>query len=105
MVGYSPDLCRLQRSLVEDTRLDMGRTDDVDHAIVWFDAGSGQGCPLSPLDYVPMGEVRARMASKAYPGLHTPAGLRHDVARRLPGGRGRHRRGPARHGGCRGLGL
>ena len=75
MVGYGPDLCRLHRSLVDDMRLDMGGTDDVDHAEGWFDAGSGQGCPLSPLDYAPMGEVRARMVSKAYPGVHTPAGL------------------------------
>ena len=50
MVGYGLDLCRLHRSLVEDMRLDMGGTDDVDHAIGWFHAGSGQGCPLSPLD-------------------------------------------------------
>ena len=51
VVGYSPDLCRLHRSLVEDMRLDMGGTDDVGHAVGWFDAGSGQGCPLSPLDW------------------------------------------------------
>ena len=80
VVGYGPDLCRLHRSLVEDMRLDMGGTDDVDHADRWFDAGSGQGCPLSPLDYAPMGEVWARMVSKAYPGVHTPAGLLHSLA-------------------------
>ena len=80
MVGYDPNLCRLHRSSVEDMRLDMGGTNDVDHAIGWFDAGSGQGCPLSPLDCAPMGEVRARMVSKAYPGVHTPAGLLHSVA-------------------------
>ena len=27
-----------------------------------------------------MGEVRARMVSKAYPGVHTPAGLLHSLA-------------------------
>ena len=80
MVGYGPDLCRLPRSPVEDMRLDMGGTDHVDHAVGWFDAGSGQGYPLSPLDYAPMGEVRARMVSKAYPGMRTPAGLLHSLA-------------------------
>ena len=79
LVGYGPDLCRLHRSLVEDMRLDVGSTDDIDHAEGWFDAGSGQGCPLSPLDYAPMGEVRAKMVSKAYPGVHTPAGLLHSL--------------------------
>ena len=61
-------------------RLDMGGMDDVGHAVGWFDAGSGQGCPLSPLDYAPMGEVWARMVSKAYPRVHTPAGLLHSLA-------------------------
>ena len=75
-----PELCLLHRSLVEDMRLDVGRTDDVDHAEGWFDAGSGQGCPLSPLDYAPMGEVRAKMVSKAYPGVLTPAGRLHSLA-------------------------
>ena len=55
VVGYGPELCRLHRSLVQDMRLDMGGTDDVDHAEGWVDAGSGQGCPHSPLDYAPMG--------------------------------------------------
>ena len=67
VVGYGPGLCLLHRSMVEDMRLYMGGTDDVDHAEGWFDAGSGQGCPLSPLDYAPMVEVRAKMVSKAYP--------------------------------------
>ena len=80
VVGYDTALCHLHRSLVEDMRLDMGGTDDVDHAARWFDAGSGQGCPLSPLDYAPMGEVRARMVSKAYHRVRTPAGLLHSVA-------------------------
>ena len=80
MVGYGPELCHLHRSLVEDMRLDMGGTDDVDHAEGWFDAGSGQGCPLSPLDYAPMGEVRAKMVSRNYPGVLTPAGLLHSLA-------------------------
>ena len=80
LVGYGPDLCRLHRSLVEDMRLDVGSTDDIDRAEGWFDAGSGQGCPLSPLDYAPMGKVRAKMVSKAYPGVHTPAGLLHSLA-------------------------
>ena len=57
-----------------------GGTENVDHVAGWFDAGSGQGCPLSPLDYVPMGEVRARMVSKAYPGVRNPASLLHSVA-------------------------
>ena len=48
VVGYGRDLCRLHRSEAEDMRLDMGGTDAVDHAIGWFDAGSWQGCPLSP---------------------------------------------------------
>ena len=80
MVGSGPDLCRLHRSLVEDMRLRIRGTKDVDHAIVLSDAGSGEGCPLSPLDYPPMGEVRARMVSKAYPGVHTPAGLLHSLS-------------------------
>ena len=80
VVGYGPELCRLHRSLMEDMRLDMGGTDDVDHAEGWFDAGSGQGCPLSPLDYAPIGEVRAKMVSRAYPGVLTPAGLLHSLA-------------------------
>ena len=80
VVGYGPELCLLHRSLVEDMRLDMGGTDDVDHAEGWFDAGSGQGCPLSPLDYAPMGEVRAKMVFKAYPGVLTPPGLLHSLA-------------------------
>ena len=80
VVGYGPELCHLHRSLVEDMRLDMGGTDDVDHAEGWFDAGSGQGCPLSPLDYAPMGEVRAKMVSRNYPGVLTPAGLLHSLA-------------------------
>ena len=80
MVGYGPDLYLLHRSLVEDMCLDMGGKDNVDYAIGWFDAGSGQGCPLSPSDYAPMGEVRARMVSKAYPRVHTPAGLLHILA-------------------------
>ena len=80
VVGYSPDLCHLHQSLVKDMRLDIGGTDDVDHAIGWFDVGSGQGCPLSPLDYAAMGEVRARMVSKAYPGVHSLAGLLHSLA-------------------------
>ena len=79
VVAYEPNLCRLHGSLVEDMRLDMGGTDDVDHAIGWFDAGLRQGCPPSVLDYAPMGEVRVRMVSKAYPGVHTPAGLLHSV--------------------------
>ena len=68
VVGYGPELCRVHRSLVEDMRLDMGGTDDVDHAEGWFDAGSRQGCPLSPLEYAPMGEVRAKMVSELTPG-------------------------------------
>ena len=80
VVGYGPDSCLLHRSLVEDMRLDMGGTGDVDHAEGWFDAGSGQGCPLSPLDYAPMGEVWAKMVSKAYPGVLKPAGLLHSLA-------------------------
>ena len=80
VVGYGPYLCRLHRSLVEDMRLDMGGTDNVHHAVGCLDAGSGQGCPLSPLDYAPMGEVRARMVPKAYPGVYTPAGLLHSLA-------------------------
>ena len=80
MAGYDAALCRVHRSLVEDMRLDMGVTNDVDHAAGWFDAGSGQGCPLSPLNYAPMGEVKARMVSKAYPGVPTPAGLLHSLA-------------------------
>ena len=80
VVGDGPDLCRSHRSLVEDVRLHMGRTDDVDHAVGWFDAGSGQGCPLSPLDYAPLGEVWKRMVSTTYPGVHTPAGLLHSLA-------------------------
>ena len=55
VVGYDMSLCRLHRSVVEDMRLNMGGTNDIDHAAGWFDAGSGQGCPLSPLDYAPMG--------------------------------------------------
>ena len=51
-----------------------------DHTEGWFDAGSGQGCPLSPLDYAPMGDVRVKMVSKAYPGVLTPAGLLHSLA-------------------------
>ena len=78
--GYGPELCLLQYSLVEDICLDMGGTDDVDHAVGWFDVGSGQGCPLSPLDYAPMGEVRAKMVSKAYRGVLTRAGLLHSLA-------------------------
>ena len=39
-----------------------------------------QGFPLSPLDYAPMGDVWASMVSKAYPGVHTPAGLLHSLA-------------------------
>ena len=58
----------------------MGGTNNIDHAIGWFDACSGQGCPLCPLDYPPMGEARARMVSKAYPGVHTPAGLLRSLA-------------------------
>ena len=50
VVGYGPNLCRLHRSLVAYIRLNMGGADDVDHAIGGFDAGSGQGCPLSLLD-------------------------------------------------------
>ena len=80
LVGYGPELCRLHRSLVEDMRLDMGGTDDVDHAEGWFDAGSGQGCPLSSLHYAPMGEVRAKMVSRAYPGVLTPPGVLHTLA-------------------------
>ena len=78
--GLRPELCRLYRSLVEDMRLDMGGTEDVDHAEGWFDAGSGEGCPLSPLDYAPMGEVRAKIVSRDYPGVLTPAGLLHILA-------------------------
>ena len=80
VVGYGPGLCLLHRSMVEDMRLDMGGTDDVHHAEGWFDAGSGQGCPLSPLDFAPMGQVRAKMVSKAYPGVPRPAGLLHSLA-------------------------
>ena len=79
-VGYDAALCRLQSSLVEDMRMDMGEADDVDHAAAWLDAGSGQGCPLSPLDCAPMGEVRARVVSKAEPGIHTPTEVLHSVA-------------------------
>ena len=79
VVGYV-DPCRPHGSLVEDMHLDMGGTDDVDHAIGWFDAGIGQGCPVSPLDYAPMGEVRARMVSKAYARVYSPAGLLHSLA-------------------------
>ena len=43
VVGYGLELCRLHRSLVEDMRLHMGSTEDFDHAVGWFDAGSGQG--------------------------------------------------------------
>ena len=80
VVGYDQALCRLHRSLVEDMRLDMGGTDDVDHAFGWFDAGSGQGCPLCPLDYAPMGEVRVKVVSRAYPRVRTPDRLLHSVA-------------------------
>ena len=80
VVGYGPELCHLHRSLVEDMRLDMGGTDDVDHAEGWFDAGCGQGCPLSPLDYAPMGQVRAKMVSQNYPGVLTPGVLLHSLA-------------------------
>ena len=65
VVGYGPVLCLLHRSLVDDMRLDMDGTDDVNHAEGPFDAESGQGCPLSPLDYAPMKDVRAKMVSKA----------------------------------------
>ena len=41
VVGYGPELCLLHRSLAEDMRLDMGGTDDFDHAEGWFDAGFG----------------------------------------------------------------
>ena len=63
--------------MVEDMRLDMGGTDDVDHAKGWFAAGSGQVCPLSPLDCAPIGEVQAKMVSNAYPQVLIPAGLLH----------------------------
>ena len=75
VVGYGPELCLLHRSLVEDMRLDIGGTDDVDHAEGWCDAGSGQGCPLSLLEYAPMKELRANMVSQAYPGVLSLAGL------------------------------
>ena len=80
VVGYGPELCHFHCSLVEDMRLHMGGTDDVDHAKGWFDAGSQQGCPRPLLDYAPMGEVRAKMVSRNYPGVFTPAGLLHSVA-------------------------
>ena len=58
VVGYDLELCRLHRSLVEDMVLNMGGMEDVDHAAGWYNNWSGQGCPRSPLDYSPMGEVR-----------------------------------------------
>ena len=75
VVGYGTELCRLYRSLVEDMYLDMGGTDDIDQGEGWFNAGSGQGCPLSLLDYAPMGEIRAKMVYWDYSGVLTPAGL------------------------------
>ena len=33
-----------------------------------------------PTTRPPMGEVRARIVSKAYPGVHTPAGVQHNLA-------------------------
>ena len=80
VVGYGTEGCRLHRSLVEDMRLDMGGTDDIDHGEGLFDAASGQGCPLSPLDCAPMGEVRAKMVSWDYSDVLTAAGLLHSVA-------------------------
>ena len=56
--GLRPGPCRVHHSLVEDMRLDMGGTDDVDHAAGLFVAGSGQGSPLPPLDYAPMDRIR-----------------------------------------------
>ena len=53
---------------------------NIDHAIGWFDAGCGQGCPLSPSDYGPMGEVLVKVVTRAYPGVQTPSGLLHSVA-------------------------
>ena len=67
--GTWPKFRRLHRSLVEDMRLDMGKTDGINHAARWFDAGSGQGCPLSPLDYAPMGEVQVKVVSWTYLGV------------------------------------
>ena len=80
VVGYGPGLCLLHLSLVEDMRLDMDGTDNVNHAEGWFSAGSRQGCLVSPLDHAPMGEVRAKMVSKAYHGVLTTAGLLHSLA-------------------------
>ena len=80
VVGYNTTLCRLQRSLVEDMRLDMGGSDDIDHTTARFDAGSSSGCPLSPVDYAPRGEVRVKVVARAYPGVRTLAGLFHSVA-------------------------
>ena len=80
VVGYDQALYQRHRSQVQDIRLDRGGTDDIHHAAGWFDAGSGQGCPLSPWNYVPMGEVRLKVVSRAYPRVLTPAGLLHSVA-------------------------
>ena len=68
VVGYDMALCRLQCSLVQDMRLDIGGMGDINHAAGWFDAGCGQGCPLSPLDYAPMAQVRVKVVSWTYLG-------------------------------------
>ena len=94
LVGYDRNLCRLHRFLVEEVRLNMGGTDDVDHAIGWFDAGSGQGCPLFPAGLRAHGGSPGEDGAQCLPrGAHpgrSPAqhglGRRHGVVGRLPGG-------------------